>query len=336
MKNAITSLAPIASVMLLVLLTSACSSPSFEEYVSPSETALSSPKEETTELPSVAPDTTLTASPIPTSLPTMKPTVEPTPTPDWEAIATQIAELPDTEIWTESSPDGKWTAIGRMKTETGIILGEQELYYTQLIVASADQSVEWLLVEEISPFGLGYTIPAPLHWSTDGRYLYYTNRPRVDGCGLFVTASDLWRADLADGSVSRILVNEAQSYAFSPDGSLVAYITWSAPAELVLYELETSEERRTTLDFEDAGAMVWSPDGARIALTGANHPCLPDWKQAIMLIDASDLSQTTLMPPDERLLKTSAWQEAGKILLEDNQQNLWWLLVDSGEVTLIH
>jgi hypothetical protein len=36
------------------------------------------------------------------------------------------------------------------------------------------------------------------------------------------------------------------------------------------------------------------------------------------------------------MLKTSAWQEAGKILLEDNEQNLWWLQVDSGEVTLIH
>jgi Tol biopolymer transport system component len=247
-----------------------------------------------------------------------------------------MAEVPDSETWTENSPDGKWTALGSTKTETGIILGEQELYYTQLKVVSADQSVEWVLVEEISPFGLGYTIPAPLHWSPDGRYLYYTNRPRVDGCGLFVTASDLWRVDLADGSTSQILPSEAQSYAFSPDGSQVAYITWSAPAELVLYDLDTGDERRTTLDFKDAGAMLWSPDGARIALTGANNPCLPEWKQAILLVDASDLSQITLVPPDERMLKTSAWQEAGKILLEDNEQNLWWLQVDSGEVTLIH
>ena len=82
--------------------------------------------------------------------------------------------------------------------------------------------------------------------------------------------------------------------------------------------------------------MVWSPDAARIALTAANNPCMPDWQQAIVLVDASNLSQRTLVGPDERLLKTSAWQEAGKILLEDNQQNLWWLQVDSGEVTLIH
>jgi Tol biopolymer transport system component len=261
--------------------------------------------------------------------------VEPTPTPDWEAIATQMEELPDSETWTESSPDGKWTADGRTKTETGIIVDEQEQYYAQLTVVSADQSVEWVLVEEISPFGLGYTSPEQVYWSPEGRYLYYTNRPHVDGCGLFVTASDLWRVDLADGTVSQILPSGAQSYAFSPDGSQVAYITWSSPAELVLHDLTTGSERRGTLDFEDAGAMVWSPEGTWIALTGANNPCQPEWRQAIVLVNASDLSQRTLVPPDERLLKTSAWQETGKILLEDLEGNLWWLQVESGEVTLI-
>ena len=286
-------------------------------------------------MPLEAPVLTPTATRILTITPTLEPTVEPTPTPDWQAIATQIADLPDGDIWTEASPDGKWTAVGNTKTETGVIVEEQEQYYTQLIVVSADQSVEWTLVEEISAYGLGYTTPEPLHWSPDGRFLYYTNRPHVDGCGMFVTGSDLWRADLGDGTISQILPTGAQSYAFSPDGSQVAYLTWSAPVELVLHDLTTGAERRASLDFEDAGAMIWSPDGATIALTGANNPCQPDWKQAIVLVNGSDLSQKTLLPPDEHLLMTRAWQETGKILLEDNERNLWWLQVESGEVTLI-
>lgn len=53
------------------------------------------------------------------------------------------------------------------------------------------------------------------------------------------------------------------------------------------------------------------------------------------MVDTSDLTPRTLLPPDERLLKTYDWQEAGKILLEDMDRNLWWLEVESGEVTLI-
>jgi hypothetical protein len=54
-----------------------------------------------------------------------------------------------------------------------------------------------------------------------------------------------------------------------------------------------------------------------------------------VVVDTSDLTPRTLNLPDERLLKTNDWQEAGKILLEDFDRNLWWLDVESGDVTLI-
>ena len=338
MKTTRTVLTAYISVLLLACSSAACSSPALKQTtVAPTVTPLSSSKEDSSKVPFEArvSTTTPTATHVATMTGTPAQTLQLTPTPDWAAITTQIAALPDSESWTEPSPDGKWNAVGRTKTETGFFLGEQELYYTQLKVVSADQSVEWPLVEEISPYGLGYTTPEPLHWSADGRYLYYTNRPHVDGCGLFVTGSDLWRVDLADGSVTQVLPQGAQSYSFSADDSQAAYVTWNTPPELVLHDLVTGEERRLVLDFEDAGAVVWSPDSAMLALTGAEKPCQAGWAHAIVVIEPSNLTPRTLLPPDERLFTTKNWREAGKILLEDLDRNLWWLEVESGEVALI-
>jgi hypothetical protein len=325
------------SVIISLGFTTACSAPIGEQQRLPIDTPSPAFKEAVTgdemeSVPSTATTTVTISAPATT---THEPTSTLTPALDWEVIAAEMSEIPESEIWTEPSPNGKWTAAGRMKTDTGIIQGEQELYYTQLKVVSADQSIEWILVEEISPFGLGYTTPEPLHWTADGRYLYFTNRPHVDGCGLFVTGSDLWRANLADGSVTQVLPEGAQSYAFSPDGTLVAYLSWSTPPELALHNLGTGEERRVVLGFEDAGAMVWSPDGAMLALTGAKQPCQAGWTHAIMVIEPSDLTPQTLLPLDERLFITREWPETGKILLEDIDRDLFWLDVDSGEVTQI-
>jgi Tol biopolymer transport system component len=234
-----------------------------------------------------------------------------------------------------ASPDGKWTAEGLVKTNTGIIVGDNELYYVQLKVVSADQSTQWILVDSISNFGLGYTTPQILHWSPDGRYLYFTNRPHVDGCGLFVTASDLWQVDLADGEITQVFSEGAQSYSFSPDGNQLAMLTWSTPPELVIHELSSGEQSAVSLDFDDAGVMVWSPDGNAIAMTVANKPCLPGWTQGILLLDVDTLTPTVILEPDERLLQTNDWPETGKIILEDREHALYWLETSSGELESI-
>jgi len=325
------------TVIISLGFTTACSAPIVEQQLLPIDTPSPAFKEAGTgdEMESVPSKETTTVTISASATTTHEPTSTLTPTPDWETIAALMSEIPDSENWTEPSPNGKWTAVGRIKIDTGIFQGEKEIYYTQLKVISADQSVEWILVEEISPFGLGYTTPEPLHWSADGRYLYFTNRPHADGCGLFVTGSDLWRADLADGSITQVLPEGAQSYAFSPDGTLVAYMSWSTPPELALHNLGTGEERRVVLGFENAGAIVWSPDGAMLALTGAQKPCQAGWNHTIVAMELIVLTPQTLLPPDERLYITRGWQETGKILLEDFDRDLFWLDVESGEVTKI-
>jgi hypothetical protein len=112
-------------------------------------------------------------------------------------------------------------------------------------------------------------------------------------------------------------------------------MSWSTPPELALHNLSTGEERRVVLGFEDAGALVWSPDSAMLAFTGAQKPCQAGWNHTIVVVELIDLTPQMLLPLDERKLTTKAWQETGKILLEDFDRDQFWLNVESGEVTKI-
>ena len=325
------------AVVFLVGVSGACASPVANQYT-PTEQTTSTPSQESsieTPIKTPSPQVAATNTQIPTMTETAVPVASGTATPEMSAIETQMAALPDSETWTNTSPDGKWIAEGRAKIGTGIIVGDNELYYVQLTVVSEDQSTQWILIDEVDNYGLGYTIPQVLHWSPDGHYLYYTNRPRIDGCGLFVTASDLWQVDLADGEITQVFPEGAQSYSFSPDGNQLAMMTWSTPPELVIHKLPSGEQQVITLDFDDAGAMVWSPDGDTIAMTIANKPCHPGWAQGILLLDMNTLTPTVILEPDERLLQTTDWPETGKIILKDREDALYWINTISGEIESI-
>jgi len=325
------------ALVFLVSVSGACASPVANQYT-PTEQTTSTPSQESgieTPLKTPSPQAAATNTQIPTRTDTAMPVASGTATPEMSAIKTQMAALPDSDTWTNTSPDGKWTAEGHVKTETGIVMGDYELYYVQLTVVSADQSTQWILVDEVDNYGLGYTTPQILHWSPDGRYLYYTNRPHVDGCGLFVTASDLWQVNLADGEITQVFSEGAQSYSFSPDGNQLAMLTWSTPPALVIHELSSGKQQAVTLDFDDAGAVVWSPDGDTIAMTVATKPCQAGWAQGILLLDVSTLIPTVILEPDERLLQTTDWPETGKIILEDREHALYWLNSISGELESI-
>jgi hypothetical protein len=86
------------------------------------------------------------------------------------------------DLWASLSPDGWWLAEGQ-----ALFPAEgADQYYTRLDVKKLDETVEWTVVDEWSPLALGYTIPAAVRWSSDGRYFYFTDRPVPDGCSMFV------------------------------------------------------------------------------------------------------------------------------------------------------
>jgi hypothetical protein len=122
----------------------------------------------------------------------------------------------------------------------------------------------------------------------------------------------------------------------SPDDETAAYLARqeSGRYALVLRDLASGRERRVELEADQAGAIVWSPDGRSLLLTLASHPCQPpDWTQSIVQVDATSLALKTLISNDKRLFAVTAWLEAGRVELRDKDGKFWWLDVASGTVT---
>jgi len=212
-----------------------------------------------------------------------------------------------------------------------------ENYYTQLKVSKADGTLEWTVVDEWSAWGLGYTIPKPLHWSRDGRFLYFTNQPVPDGCAVFVNGSDLQRIDLSNGDVREIAPPVGLWLALSPDETMLAYIGYGGRG-LVIRDLATGAEQEIPLDpgkDYQAGQVLWSPDSKTIILALAIHPCSTGWADStsIVRVDVTTLEPVTLLREDKRLFVPVEWTAAGKVLLKDGEGAHWLMDVTTGQVT---
>ena len=251
-------------------------------------------------------------NPAPTPAPTLKPPVfAPTPTPVRTAWRTSI------------SPDGQWLAQSMAEFHDG-----QGVYRAQLKIMKRDGSRDWSTTQA-APIAQGYTTPQPLHWSRDGRYLYFTNRPVRDGCATFVNGSDLWRINLSTGEQMQVMPARALWLSLSPDERTIAYIAQGRPLRLVLRDVQTGNERQLTLQTENdalAGRSVWSPEGGALALTIAENSCRTGhFNYGIMHVKVATLAQTMLVSNDARLLETVEWPERDKLVLRDTDGQTWWL-----------
>ena len=246
------------------------------------------------------------------------------------ANSTDFAGM-DVQHWVDVSPDQAWTATGMVATpQNG---GEQ--YYTELRVTNADGTIIWTPVAGWSNFGLGYTTPQVVHWSADGRYLYFTNAPHPDGCALFTNASDLQQLDLGAGTVTEILPPDRISVlAAAPDGTM-AYITQTT---LGLLDPLSKTIKETTYDFAAAtvqvGDLTWSSNGQQLAYVVATDPCLPPtWRHAIYTVDRQGENLRLVLPADERRLRIVDWIDESYLLLTDLDSKQWVLDLESGEVS---
>lgn len=234
------------------------------------------------------------------------------------------------------SPGGAWLA----ETTVALPLADgnpvSDQYYQALRILSSDGSLVREVVDRWSPWGLGYTIPVPLQWSPDGRYLYYTNRPVPDGCAPFANGSDVIRVEREQGVETEIAPAVGLVLALSPEAGTLAYI--NRDGGLVLRDLNSGAERVAPIQEVAqgaSGAIVWSPDGSALMLTVAANSCGPPEERthAILRVEVDSLETVVAVEPDDRLLVTAAWPEAERVLLVDGQGQRWQLNPSTGEVT---
>ncbi len=300
--------------------------------------AACSPTTPVSQLPPTASRSTHTPSPAVTltPLPVNTPIVDTLVTPPAVSVtptATPVFNNFQVREWAATSPDGIWVA----KTTVALPLGSQNQYYTHLSVSHTAEELVWIIEDAWQEWGLGYTIPHPLHWSRDGYHLYFTHRPVPDGCSVFVNGQDLYEFDLRRGSARELAPPVGFWLALSPDETQLAYIGFRNRG-LVVRDLASAVERESVLDPGDsyqAGHIIWSPDGAGLVLTLALRPCTTDWADAtsIMYVNTTTLEQTILIHEDNRLFITMAWASENQVLLHDKAGDSWLLDVITGQLS---
>ena len=194
------------------------------------------------------------------------------------------------------------------------------------------------MVDAWAPYGLGYTVPRPFHWSNDGNYLYATNDPAPDGCALFVNGSDLKRVDLSNGQVTQIVEPVGLWLSLSPDETKLAYLSWEGNRPLIVRDLASGAENAIKLPTGDpnwqAGNVVWSPDGDSLILTIANAPCSDGWARSTSIVQANlaTLEAKSLLEDDSRLLLTTDWPEPSTIVLQDQNGKQVKMNAETGQI----
>lgn len=229
---------------------------------------------------------------------TVRPTVNAlTRTPSVETAVTQTPTA-SVEVVPEVKPTQEPLLTGEYQAPTGLWSAQGwgqfqgETYHAELRVMSHDGQILWTASQDFNA-GLGVPLPTPLVWSQDGRYLYYTNVPLVDGytCSIPVNGSDLWRMDLTDGRVSQLVPEVGLSVSLSPDEKTFAYVSFGQQQNLVLRDLATGEERRLSLPADTrSGGIVWSPDNLVLTLTVAEGPCTGNEVTSTLTVDAVTLA----------------------------------------------
>jgi hypothetical protein len=238
----------------------------------------------------------------------------------WQVLATISAPVPASEEEIEQFPTG-------------------QKYHAFMEVSRVDGSQSWTAVDEWRSWGLGYTYPDVLKYSSDGQTLYFTNVPVLDGCSPFVNGGDLWRLDLDTGEIAELLPFAGLVLALSPDDSQLAYFG-SYGKGMTLTDLATGNEQPIELpsfgDAWDIGGLMWSPGGRHLILTQViplSGPCSQETETAVISVAVDTLVATPLIEPGQGDFALVEWLADDTVHLVGQDGTTWILNIVSGELS---
>ncbi len=237
--------------------------------------------------------------------------------------------------WDHSeSPDGAWKSLHCTNDGMGV--------YSQ-----KDHSKAWYF-SYFDVYGSRYQGGihrgrlAPVHWSDDGKYLYFVAVWSGDGgCVMYDDGSALFKLDLSTGKYIMLIAPTSDfsfgSFSFSNGDAYVAYIGMNAERHAVLTLLDLHSDARTDISlgnrYLEAGNVIWSPDNRRILFSADAGDC-GNQIYYLVLMDLQDRVRTTIAESSLPIPKLLGWNTADRVLVqEETTGNLFYMGLPSGATT---
>ncbi|MFN8386412.1 MAG: hypothetical protein U0X92_08335 [Anaerolineales bacterium] len=187
----------------------------------------------------------------------------------------------------------------------------------------------------------------PLFYDDERQQLVYALHTFYSGMTPTQVAS-LYVVDISANVITPLwALNPAEMYAgvsatVSPDGRLLAYLTWGEPQAdftlpwtLHLRDLSTGKEttHRLAETWETAEVHLISPDKTKLALTVSRRTESGDYQSELLIFDMQNQTWSSIYAPDydaKPYLDPRAWTDGGWLILTNADDNSTWVMRPDG------
>lgn len=205
------------------------------------------------------------------------------------------------------SPDGKW-----LTNDCGDFLILSQDGSKKISISKAD----------VSPPDYPVTNIFPIHWSNDNHYVFFSTYTCCVDLDVYSTDGLLYRVDTLSEKWSKII--DGDYYSFSPTDRRLLYILQGyrkkgEPTQFhIVDQLSGTEETINLQNFEQAGHIIWSPDGKNFVATAKIGSDLIENSQfALFFISIDEQSMVNILPLSDRDVYATNWSKDNIITIAD-------------------
>lgn len=272
-----------------------------------------------TETPTITATITNTPSPSPTQTATTTNTPTTTPFP----FAT-----PNGAYFVENSPDNKWIIWESWSGNSD----------HTLLIQKVNTSIIWDIQFHVT-ISDELRLPLfirPIHWSREGRFMYFTGMLMGDGGSEYRGVSLVKRLDLENGDIANVLSFDTQFFSFTPsftpNGRFFVHLSENI---LTFRDLQNSQETSIVIeeiDTRNSGSMLWSPDSTKLVFaTEHSYASI-----SFVVVDRNDMSYKFF--PQEKVIFANAeeWLSENEVLFSIHftyESKEVILNIQTGEIT---
>lgn len=189
---------------------------------------------------------------------------------------TKVNGIPEKAYGPVVSPDGKRIAFYVHVSD----------YQWSLYMLNLENSEVKQLTDEMNFYDWA------ISWAPDSQWFYFTRSQMNEAW-----ESEIWKINVEDSSQTRVIKNQAQGGALSPDGQSLLYFDYSeGGGDIWLYDLNEKTSVQLTTTVGEDWWPSWSPDGKNIVYQGKRKG---NFELFSMDLESKQVTQLTASEGDE-------------------------------------